>query len=188
MKLVKHIGGLLILTLGIAVIVNSGIGTSTWDSASAGMAELTGLSMGTWTFIIGVFQVIAIALITKTNIKYWSILVGLLTGVFIDMWLNILTSVGFGGVPILGLIGVVLMAVGIAMYTATGLPVNPIDNFMMGLVTEKNMGFTKAKIITDGIGLVCGFLARGPIGVGTFIIYFTLSPLIGVCSKLINRK
>ncbi len=180
-QVVKYIIGIALLTLGIAMIIQSQIGASPWDSVANGLSKLTPLSMGSWTFLSGVFLVFLVALITKTKPNYLSIVAGLITGVLIDMWLAILASISMG--IIFGLVGIVVFALGIATYTQTTLPVNPIDNFMMTLVREKELNVSIAKIITDGLGLIIGLLVHGPIGLGTLMIYFTVSPLIGIFTK-----
>lgn len=184
-QVVKYISGMALMTLGIALIIQSQIGASPWDSVSNGLSQLTPLSMGVWTFLTGIFLVLLIAIITKTKPNYLSIIAGLITGVLIDLWLDVIASHEVG--IIFGLIGIVVFAFGIALYTQTTLPVNPIDNFMMTLVNEKNLNVSIAKIITDGLGLIIGLLVHGPIGLGTLVIYFTLSPLIGIFSKYTSK-
>ncbi len=184
-QILKYIIGMALMTLGIALIIQSHIGASPWDSVANGLSQLTPLSMGVWTFITGIFLVLLIAIITKSKPNYLSIIAGLITGVLIDMWLKLLESNDIS--IIFGLIGIVIFAFGIALYTQTKLPVNPIDNFMMSLVNKKNMNVSIAKIITDGLGLIIGLLVHGPIGIGTLIIYFTVSPLIGIFTKYTKK-
>ncbi len=184
-NLLKYVVGLGAMTLGISLIISSNIGASPWDSVASGMADITGLSMGTWTTLSGIFLVFLIAIIVKKKPNYLSIIAGFLTGLFIDMWLFIISPFELG--VIFGLLGIVAMAFGIALYTATTLPVNPIDNFMMSLVNEKQINISLAKIYTDGLGLIIGLLIGGPIGLGTVIIYITLPPLIGVFSRYTQK-
>ncbi len=184
-NLIKYLLGLSILTLGISLIIISNIGASPWDSVASGLADITGLSMGTWTTLSGIFLVFLVAIIVKKKPNYLSIIAGLITGLFIDMWLQVISpfdlGVGFG------LLGIVTMALGVALYTSTTLPVNPIDNFMMSLVNEKQINISLAKIYTDGLGLIIGLLVGGPIGMGTIVIYLTLSPLIGLFSHYTQK-
>ncbi len=170
------------MTLGISLIIKSQLGASPWDAANAGLAQVTSLSMGTWVTLTGIMLVVLIAIITQKKINYIAILAGILTGILIDIWnliLNVvITSDAIVVLLILGIIGIFLFPLGIAMYTATNLAPNPIDNFMMELVNEKNIAIGKAKFITDAIGLTIAIIVGGPIGIGTLILYMSVPLLI----------
>lgn len=182
--ILKYLIGLGFLTLGISLIILSDIGASPWDSVNAGLADITQMSMGIWTTLTGIILVLLIAIIVKKKPNFFSIIAGLITGLFIDVWLLILSPFTIG--IFFGCIGIVCFAFGIALYSATNLPVNPIDNFMILLVEEKRMNISIAKLYTDGLGLIIGLMIGGPIGLGTIIIYITVSPLIGIFRRYIK--
>lgn len=183
--LIKYLSGLIILTLGISLIILSNIGASPWDSVSAGLANQSNITMGTWTTITGIFLVLLIALIVKKKPNYLAIIAGLITGLFINVWLLILSP--FSISIMYGVVGIVCFALGISIYSTTNLPVNPIDNFMMTLVKEKKMNVSLAKVYTDGLGLFFALLIGGPIGLGTIVIYITVPPLIGLFSRYTKK-
>ncbi len=184
MKLLKYISGILLLTLAINLIVISQIGASPWDAVNAGLANITKFSFGTWTTLSGVVLVLLISLITRTRPAYMSIIIGLLTGVLIDFWAIILNNLNLiPGYP-LGLIGIILFALGISMYTKTDYPVNPIDNFMVGLINNFQFNYGQAKLITDIIGLTIAFIIGGPIGFGTILIYLLVPILLQIFDKI----
>ncbi len=184
MKLIKYISGMLLLTLAINLIVISQIGASPWDAVNAGLADITKFSFGTWTTLSGVVLVFFISIITKSKPVYMSVGIGLLTGVLIDFWSIILNNLnlipGYG----LGLMGIVLFALGISMYTKTDYPVNPIDNFMIGLMKKFQLNYGQAKLITDIIGLIIAFIIGGPIGIGTLLIYLLVPILLQIFDKI----
>ncbi len=179
MRYIKYLIGLSAMTLGISIIIKSSIGASPWDSASVGLSETVGFTTGTWTTLTGVGLVILIAIVNRTMPNIMSIVSGFITGVFIDGWLSVIPELPM----LVGAIGIIFFAFGISYYTNTKLPPNPIDNFMVGLVEGKGMSFSNAKLVTDAIGLVIGFLVKGPIGIGTVIIFFTVPYLIAFFNK-----
>lgn len=179
-----YIAGLAIMTLGIALIIQSNIGASPWDSVSVGLAENVGNTTGFWTFITGIGLVIGIDIYTKQSIKIMPIVIGLVTGVFINFWLGLISP--SNGINIIdAALGIIAMGLGIALYTSTNLPVNPIDHFMTELYKHEKFNIGIAKAITDGIGLIIGLLVGGPIGIGTIIIYFSLPVLITFFKKVV---
>ncbi len=184
MKLIKYISGMLLLTLAINLIVISQIGASPWDAVNAGLANITKFSFGTWTTLSGVVLVFLISIITKSKPVYMSVVIGLLTGVLIDFWSMILRDLNLvPGYP-LGLLGIVLFALGISMYTKTDYPVNPIDNFMVGLIEKFHLNYGQAKLITDVIGLIIAIIIGGPVGIGTILIYILVPLLLQIFDKI----
>ncbi len=184
MKLIKYISGMLLLTLAINLIVISQIGASPWDAVNAGLANITKFSFGTWTTLSGVVLVFLISIITKSKPVYMSVVIGLLTGVLIDFWSMILSDLNLvPGYP-LGLLGIVLFALGISMYTKTDYPVNPIDNFMVGLIEKFHLNYGQAKLITDVIGLIIAIIIGGPVGIGTILIYILVPLLLQIFDKI----
>lgn len=185
MRVFRYIVGLLLLTFSISLIVLSGIGASPWDAANAGLGERFVFSFGTWTTITGILLVFLISFITKEKPVYTSIIVGVVTGILIDFWTQILQMVNISEGFLIGIIGIILFALGINLYTKTNLPVNPIDNFMVNLMKYKNMSFAKAKLITDIIGLTIALIVGGPIGLGTIIIYLLVPVMLQIFDKFI---
>lgn len=122
----------------------------------------------------------------KLKVRYTSIIAGLLTGVFIEMWLNVLGDFIPSGI-ITCIIGIVVLALGIATYTRVNIAPNPIDNFMVALVEAFNISITKAKLITDVIGISIGLLIGGPVGLGTLLIVIMTGPMVGIFAKFYNH-
>ncbi len=187
-RLVIYVLGIAIMTLGIGLLINSNIGISPWDSVSVGLSNMFGLSPGFWTFASGIGLVVSIDLYTNSKIKLMPIIIGLVSGVFINAWLSVIPAIESQINISYALVGLIMMGLGIAMYTSMNLPVNPIDHFMNELNSKKNISIGKAKAITAGIGLVCGLVVAGPIGVGTVIIYISLPILISFFKPYFQKK
>ncbi len=185
MKNIKYISGLLLLTFAISLIVKSDIGASPWDAANSGLSEITPLTLGVWTTLTGVILVLGISIITKTKPVYLSILVGLTTGILIDFWSYVLTLINVSPNFFLGIIGIVIFALGISLYTKTDYAPNPIDNFMVCLMKRYQINYGKAKVITDVIGLIIALIVGGPIGIGTIIIFVSIPLLLQLFDRII---
>jgi uncharacterized membrane protein YczE len=126
--------------------------------------------------------------ITKNNLKirYTSIVAGLLTGVLIEMWLKLIGEYIPSGV-ITCIIGIAVLSLGIATYTRVNIAPNPIDNFMVALIHAFDFTITKAKLITDIIGISIGLIIGGPIGIGTLLIVGLTGPLVGIFNNFYNH-
>ena len=191
-KYPRYVIGIYCITLGIVILTYSGFGVTSWDVFTIGMSQITSLSPGMWIFIVGVVLIFITALMTKRKPNYPAILIGLLIGFLVNINFMILNETMFVTYPnIFGLISIVIIAFGIALYVRLDLAITPIEDFMLGW---NYLGFsmTTSRLLTDGLGLLLGILiggiSMGLVGIGTILIYVLLSPLIGFFDKILNKK
>lgn len=185
-NIVYYISGMVILTLGIALVIESDFGASPWDAFSVGLSVIIGCSVGTANCITSIILVLLIALIAREKPKLLVILVGLGIGILIDSWMYLLPAFNSFNF-IIGIIGITCLSLGISLYTGLGFPVNPIDNFMVTLADRFKFTLVKSKLITDGIGLVLALAISGPIGIGTLLMYIMLPIQISYFTKLLRK-
>lgn len=200
--------GLSCIGLGVNISVHTGLGGSTWDALSFTIASVSRFTPGDMVFIFGVILTISINIINyKTFEKKTpflmliTILSGYIVGLNIDMWEPLITSITdkYLHIPILlqisGILGIITTGFGIALYSRTNFPVDPIDNFMVQLHKHQNLSLTQARYITDFIALALIFVSAfviyliqdivvlGYLGFGTLIVFMLLSPVIGFFAK-----
>lgn len=82
-----------ILSLGVAITVHAGLGTTTISSPPAVLAAATSLSLGTWTIAVNILIMMLIALILRSDYKVtmlWQLPISILFGVMCDisLWLT----------------------------------------------------------------------------------------------------
>lgn len=85
--------GMFILSLGVAITVHAGLGTTTISSPPAVLAAATGFSLGTWTVAVNVVIMGLIALILRRDYKLsmlWQLPISILFGLMCDisLWLT----------------------------------------------------------------------------------------------------
>jgi len=85
-----YISGIIILTLGIALTIQSMLGTSPFDSLLVGLNRTFGLTVGSWEVVVGLTMVLCNALAERKRPEYFALLTSLITGVGIDTWLFLL--------------------------------------------------------------------------------------------------
>ncbi|WP_188456327.1 YczE/YyaS/YitT family protein [Virgibacillus oceani] len=168
-----YIIGIIILTLGIALTIQSKLGASPFDSLLVGLHRTFGLTVGSWEIVVGLSMVLCNALAEKKRPEYYALLTSLITGLGIDAWLFLLKSwavpvTWVGQTVYLGL-GIVLIGLGVAVYLQSTFAPNPMDRSMLILskITEWSMTYSRALISV--VLVVLAYFFDGAIGIGTLL-------------------
>src|SRR5699024_11715337 len=85
-----YIIGLVILSFGIALAVESMLGTSPFDALLVGLYRTFGLTIGSWEVVVGFVMIVGNALAERKRPEYFAFITSLITGIGIDSWLVIL--------------------------------------------------------------------------------------------------
>ncbi|WP_280771356.1 YczE/YyaS/YitT family protein [Salipaludibacillus daqingensis] len=182
--------GLIFLSFGISLIILAGLGAGPWDALFVALSNNIGLTVGSWTFIIGFLLIIVNGLLLKQKPDFAALITMFLIGSFIDFWLLVVFSdVVFVLVAfriVLLIVGILSCATGIACYLQSNFARNPIDHSMMVFhkLTGKSLAFSKTFLELSV--LVIAFFIGGPIGLGTVLVAFGIGPLIQLFYKPIT--
>lgn len=176
--------GFIFCACSTVIALKSNLGLSSWDVFHQGLSNLTGLTMGQISMIVGLI-VVTITVYLKLEIGIGTIANILLVGVFIDIinYLNIIpesTNLFTGVIMLIG--SLLMMAIGSYLYIGCG----PRDGLMVVLVriTKKPVGLIRF-YIELGV-LITGCILGGTVGVGTLITAFCLGPCIQLVFKIFN--
>ena len=178
-----YISGLIILTLGIALTIQSTLGTSPFDALLVGLNRTFGLTIGSWEIVVGGTMILCNALIERKKPEYYAFITALVTGIGIDAWLFILQNwvvpQAWLSQTICLLLGILLTSIGIATYLQSQFAPNPMDRSM--LVLSKLMGWSvsRARVWINITLVIIAFLFGGSIGIGTLINALFSGMLIG---------
>lgn len=184
--------GLIILTSGIALTIQSSLGTSPFDALLVGLYRTFGLSIGSWEIVVGGTLIIINALLEKRRPEYVAFLTSFVTGIGIDSWLFI---IGDWLIPetLLGkfvclLLGIILTAIGIVVYLQSRIAPNPLDRSMLIIDQMTGWGMTYARGLINSVLVVIAFLFGGAIGIGTLINALFSGMVIQVLLNYIKTK
>lgn len=190
-RIIFFIAGLIFLSFGISLTIKSGLGSGAWDALNVGLSETIGFTPGTWVIIVGIFLIIFNAFLLKKQPDIGAIITLFLTGLFIDFWLLQIFDQFVLGEFVSQLLvfmgGVFSMGLGISIYMQARFPLSPIDNLMIALRERFGLNLMKAKTIGEVTALILAFCFSGPIGIGTFIVTFTVGPLIQLLSPQFEK-
>ncbi|SIS47162.1 YczE/YyaS/YitT family protein [Salimicrobium flavidum] len=177
-----YLAGLLVSSLGLALIIKSNLGAGPGDSIAVGLSYHTPITVGTFMIIAFTILVIVNAIVEKKRPQYESLIPSIIRGRTLDIFLygslenvNPDTWYSQGGIFALGILAT---AIGISFYLRTPLPRIPLDHFMMVMNTKTKQSKGIVRNVMEGVMALAGYLLGGPVGIGTVLVVFLLGPLI----------
>ncbi|MGD6746799.1 YczE/YyaS/YitT family protein [Streptomyces sp. BH106] len=176
-RLVQLYVGLALYGASSALLVEAGLGLEPWGVLHQGLTELTGISIGVVSIIVG-----AIVLLLWIPLRQRPGL-GTVSNVFVvglamDGTLAVVPDPHSYGVRIpLMLAGVVLNGAATGLYIAAKFGPGPRDGLMTGLHQRTGRSIRLMRTVVEIAVVASGFLLGGTIGVGTVLYALTIGPL-----------
>jgi len=176
-RLPQVLFGLALFGVGIAMMVVGNLGLGPWDVFHQGVADLTGLSIG--TVIIGTGAVVVLAFIPlKEQLGLGTILNAIVIGLAADAALSVLTEPdAFFWRLSYTLAGPVVIALGSGLYIGGGLGPGPRDGLMTGLA-RRGIEVWRARTAIEVVVLIIGLFLGGSIGIGTVWFAVGIGPMV----------
>lgn len=167
--------GLFLFAVGVVANLNSGLGMSPWGVLNVGISNMTPLTLGQASQVIGLV-VIAIGWALGFAPGFGTLMNMYFIGLFIDLiiaWELIPTPTDPMFQYLLLILSVAVLGVGSLFYMGVQLGAGPRDGLMLGLVRklDRQVAYVRAGI--EGTVLVLGYLLGGPVGVGTVVTALT---------------
>lgn len=185
--------GLIVLAFGISLTIKGKLlGIGPWDVFHYGLYKQLGLTIGSWSIIVGIIIIVLTWIGTKTPPTVGAIVNMLLLGTFIDIFNAILPNPENVVIQVICfIVGVVILGYGIALYVSANLGAGPRDGLMLLIVEKTGWSIT---LVRNGIEFTVfffGWLLGGPVGVGTVVIALFLGKIIHIsmpqCQRMLQR-
>ncbi|WP_263999969.1 membrane protein YczE [Mycobacterium yunnanensis] len=180
--------GLVGYGFSMAVMVRSGLGLDPWDVFHQGLANRTGLTIGTVTAVVGVLVLLAwIPLRNRPGIGTVANVV--VIAVTVDAALAVLPEPTGLPVRVAMMLGAVLLnAVSTVLYIAAGLGPGPRDGLMTGVVARTGRSVRLVRTAIEATVLLAGWLLGGTVGIGTVVYAFGIGPLVQLTLRLTPQR
>ncbi|AWM19158.1 YitT family protein [Bacillus inaquosorum] len=173
MKYIYYGLGILILSLGISLTIQSGLGTSPFDAVLVGLSEEVGLTVGSWEVLISVILLICNSILTRKKPMLLGLITAFITGIGIDLWLFIVKTTISPNMWVSKLIcfgiGLVLIGLGTAIYLQTKFASTPIDHLTLIIRDISKRTILFSRTLVYALFLVLAIIFKGPIGIGTLL-------------------
>lgn len=172
MKYVFYVLGIIILTFGISVTIQSDLGTSPFDALIVGLSENAGLTVGSWEVITAFLLICCNSMLKRQRPEFSGMITAFITGIGIDLWLfflpRIITPELWYGKAGCFAIGLVVIGIGTATYLHTNFAPIPVDRLTLIIreLTGRSIFFSRTVIYF--VFFILALILKGPVGVGTF--------------------
>lgn len=175
--------------LSIALLIQANLGTSPWVMLTVALAELFGLTTGTWTVLTGIL-VLGLALLMKERVGWGTLGNILFIGPWVDLYLWLLPSVTDNLLlQILMLFASIgLLALGSAIYIGVDAGAGPRDSLMLAVARTTPLSIGQARGGIELLVFIMGWVLDGPFGIGTIVVVLLIGPAIQLCFGLLNVK
>jgi len=183
-RLLNVIFGLFLYALGIVVTIKANIGYAPWDVFHVGIANKTGLTIGTVSILVGLLIVIIVTLF-REKFGLGTILNMLLIGLFLDVVFPYIPEAQnfiFGIVMLIA--GLFIISVGSYFYIKSAFGAGPRDNLMVVLARRTRLPVGLCRFAVELFATVTGWFLGGMVGIGTVISVIAIGFCIQITFKI----
>ncbi|MDN0196305.1 hypothetical protein [Streptomyces sp. S.PNR 29] len=176
-RLIQLYAGLVLYGASSALLVEAGLGLEPWNVLHEGLAELTGLTIGAVSVVVGAAVLLLwIPLRQRPGLGTVSNVV--VVGVVMDGTLALLPEAHalVVRVPLL-LAGILLNGLATGLYIAARLGPGPRDGLMTGLHRRTGRSVRLMRTAVEVAVLGTGFALGGTVAVGTLLYAVSIGPL-----------
>ena len=201
-RILLYLGGLLIMTLGVALSVKSDLGVSPISSIPYTITCVTGMDLGVATIVFSIFMVILQIILLRKQFKIINLLqlpIGILFGLFLSFCCGLMVCLpepsGMIMKLVLILISTVIVALGVFVYIPAGfVPLAP-EGTMLAICKTTKFKFPNVKLCSDitmvvvsGITCLVVIKELGSVGIGTVIAAVLVGNEVKLMTKLFGKR
>lgn len=182
LRFIIYLFGLLVMMFGLVLIILADLGPAPWDVLHVGLYYSFGLTLGTWSIIVGIVILSLSAIIAKAFPKFGAFLNMILCGIFIDMYMMIPfleTPSTFIGKIIMFVLGLIINGYGMGIYISAQLGTGPRDSLMMAVTSMFGWKVRNVRIAIEVLALSIGWLLGGPLFWGTLVYGIAIGLIAG---------
>lgn len=176
-RIIQLVLGLVLFGVGIALMLQSGLGLPPWDVLHQGLTEQFGLSVGVWSIIVS-FVVLLAWMPLRERYGLGTVLNAIIIGVVIDVGVLVVPEPDslWVEVPMLAA-GILLIGLASGMYIGANLGPGPRDGLMTA-IARRGLSIRSTRWGLEIAVLLSGILMGGTFGVGTVAFALLIGPLV----------
>jgi len=191
--------GVIITGVANALLRLSTLGTDPYGCMNLGIANYVPVSYGTVQACVGLLFFIPVLICFRHSIGFGTLANMLGLAYISDFTMFILEKVNITPEGVSGnligrviymVVGILLLALGLALYMQADLGVASFDSLapMIEMWTKGKIKFPVARVIGDVSCMIIGYLLGAIVGVATIVIACSLGPLVAFFRKTVAEK
>lgn len=182
--------GSIMMSFGITLYLNAGLGVDPLTVFTSGMAHTTGLTVGKASLVIMAVLICILLFLDRKRIGLGTVLNAGIIGVSVDLFLGMqFLKVHTLPVSIMMLaVAALIFGIGVGIYISAGLGEGAVDAIMVLLHNRSKINIRWIKIGLDICLTVLGMLLGGQLGIGTIVGVLATGPVIEQTLKRIAHK
>jgi uncharacterized membrane protein YczE len=170
--------GLVLYGLGMALMIVSQLGLTSWDVFHQGVSKVTGLSFGLVVILLGI-PILLLWIPLRQRPGFGTVANLVVIGFVVDGALAVLPAHSALW-PRIGYLvaGIAVIGVGTGLYIGADFGPGPRDGLMTGLVARfPRLSIRLVRTAIELLVLGTGWLMGGTVGIGTLAFAFAIGPL-----------
>lgn len=179
-RLIQLYAGLVTFAFGEALILEAGLGVIPWDVFQQGLVNHWGLTMGTWSIIVGV-AVLLLWIPLRQRPGIGTVSNAIVIGAALDPMLRAIEapeSLGWRAAYLV--VGILINGVATAAYIGARLGPGPRDRLMTGLVRLTGRSVRLVRTGLEVTVVLIGWALGGNLGLGTVLFAVSIGPVVHV--------
>ena len=169
--------GLVLYGIGMALMVESRLGLTSWDVFHQGLSQVTGVSFGLVVILLGI-PILLLWIPLRQRPGFGTVANLLVIGVVVDGALGVIPD---GPLLIRAgylVSGILVIGVGTGLYIGARMGPGPRDGLMTGIVARfPRLSLRLVRTVLELTVLGLGWLLGGTVGLGTLAFALSIGPL-----------
>lgn len=184
--------GLILCGVGVSLFLYTGMGVDPASVLELGIGNVAGISYGSASAILNILILFLVFIVDRHYINISSFIAIFGIGYTADIVRSILdilikSEPGIIMKIVMLIIGLVVMAIGIATYIRADLGVGAID-LVSEIISQKlRISYRLVRVIGDSSFVVIGYLLGGTVGVGTVLAVFMIGPVVQFVRPYVHK-
>ncbi len=177
LRLGQLVAGLILFGVGLASMLQSGLGVPPWDVLHQGLANQFGLTIGIWSIIVSA-TVLLLWLPLREPFGLGTLLNAVIIGVVIDLASLVIPEAETGMISwVMLIIGVLVIGAASGLYIGANLGPGPRDGLMTA-IARRGPSIRLTRVSLEITVLAIGWMLGGTFGVGTIVFAIAIGPLV----------
>ena len=178
------------ITIGVMRVLD--LGVDPFTSLILGICNMTSLPFRIIYPILNGLILLVIFFLNRPMVGWGTLINLLMIGPVADysayIFGNIYTNPTFVSRIVILILATILMAMNVSLYASTNIGVSAYDSLFITINKIKaNFSLGKARILTDTLSVIVGFVGKATLGVGTILNVLIMGPLVEFFSNTTSK-